>query len=606
MFLTSSEERLAETLNCSAETLLRAKIILNLILNMDALTSKEKYTLLKKLANAPSLDILPILNTLGEDLDLAVPKWGISLDDQRLLLTQIGDISVSTQIPTILEELTGCASAVVETTNSPPVIPVIDVPPQAKVQNFNRVEVIFCQHDPTSGTYQYTLLLSGHHHRRQLSHSKQQTSLADFIQIPTAWGHHQIYEFSCNTGLFPARHPDEAEILADMIRQYGPFDVVFKLEYSCELPIPNLKEAEIRVPSTDIHIFQHQSIKTRGLAVQHNSRVELAWPESTQLESPNGHEVRLLDSSITQNKRKVADRHHSRARSHIHISQIHGEKISNAHVKCTDLKNTEHLLQGLGGVGAMISGQAVQFYTAQCESDQIYHREPLTVEANWRPSLERTSGQMKISTDKYQVDLNKLAIRTAHRHRPVQHRTPPMRISETHELTQMSETHPLPFDLQIDSVAELESQIQATEWQLANKAQQSVQVSQRGDIELYLHIQDNVSLRIECKPQMQLEELISGENTQYEHQKLMINHEYQCLKQPEYVVMTMKSHDISRTWKVENRCHRHIWSVRHDRPVRIHQANWMDEAEEWSTSELQHHIRVGWSDVGWWISPQAH
>ena len=258
--------------------------------------------------------------------------------------------------------------------------------PPTKIQSFKQVEVIFCQHDPTSGIYQYTLLLSGHTHRRQLSHTKAQKSLADFIQIPTAWGQHQIHEFSCSADRYPAKHPDEDEILKDMIRQFGPFDVVFKLEQSSELPIPNLKEAELKAPATEIHIFQHQSIETRGLAIQHNSRVELNWPESTQLEDPNGHDVRLLNSSITKDRRKVTDRHHSRARTTIQISQIHGKKVQDAFVTCTQLKRTEHQLQGVGGVGAVISGQAEQYYSAQSGTMRIVHREPQTVETSWGPA----------------------------------------------------------------------------------------------------------------------------------------------------------------------------------------------------------------------------
>ena len=605
MVLTASEEQLAQQIGCSVQTLMRAKVILNLIQSMDALTSAEKEQLLERLAEIGHLDSARILDIDNTALDSSVQSWGLEDAHLGTFIANIGHEDVSTRIPAILEAITGFASAIVEPETPPIELPNIELPDVPPQKTFQRVDVIFCQHDPTRGIYQYTLLLSGHQHRRTLHHTPPQTSLADFIQIPTSWGQHQIHDQLCTATPYPSKHPDEDEIVADMLRQYGPFDIVLKLEQSCLLPIPNLRERELKIPESNIHIRRHQSIDARGLSIQHNSRVELEWPESTQLETQTGQDARLLNAAITKTQRKVVDRHHSRGRTHLRISQIHGPLLEHAYVSCTGLQHTEHRLHGIGGVGASISGEAAQVYVGFCGDAQIFHHAPLDAQATWPASLEGTSGQMRINQDHLELNLSAKAVQTAHRHRPVQYRTPPMQISEQHELQSDSEVYPLPFGLQIDSVAELESKIQATDWRLANKAEQSTQALQSGDISILLHIDHSFELQIECKPHQRLEELIDGESTDFEHSSLQIQHEYKCLKQPEYVVMTMKGPDISRTWKVENRCHRHIWSVYHQQELRLRQATWMDDSDACTEAVLQQGIRVGWSDVGWWLNDDS-
>ena len=115
-------------------------------------------------------------------LDVAAREWGLSTTDQRDLFNRLGDISVSTKIPVILEQITGCASAVVESPE-----PRLRfccrqrTLSKSKVSNRSR---LFCQHDPTVGFTNTHFSSPGHTPPSANQSAKVSGGL---IQSPTAW-----------------------------------------------------------------------------------------------------------------------------------------------------------------------------------------------------------------------------------------------------------------------------------------------------------------------------------------------------------------------------------------------------------------------------------
>lgn len=607
MPLSKNEIAFALHLNISRDVFERAKIMLTLVQNMSYLNPEEKGKLIFGLISSESVlisDCLRLLQYPTEDMVLFSSHTEFSKSQLIDTISQMGRSDVAFRIPTLLEQITGFAPVEVESTYTPVPMQVPEPPAQHPKPNaLKSWEVILCQMDPIAGSYQYTLLQSGHQTRRTLAPAhKKSKSIPELAHLPESWKRDDLNSIVCQIDPYPLKHPDEKSIISDLIRQHGPFEMVFRVSLSCDTPTPNIQETTITVPDAEISIAQYQSIRVRGLSCEHLSRVELEWPESTSLLTLNGQGLRLNNGAITPVKRQLINRHQSVGRATLSVVQVHGPTTTSPILNLNKLAPTKVRLQGNGGVGASISGTADHAYFGSSEDCFLFYHKPIG-KPNWDTRLSHHSSSLSIQDGENIFRLADTAINVSRKHRPIQNLTQPMNLNTDHHLQHESTQLGLPLALQLDSIAEIETAITSSKWDIANSANQEVWVQNDGNVHLSIELGDDHKIEIQCQAMRQLEEVLDSSKEIIPHPKIIASCEKTLLKQPEHVQIRIASPDFQRSWNIETRTHRQEWELSRTQEVLVQQDEWMNEGLKSNKKvPMIHQIRLGWERSGWWIT----